>query len=259
MSKSQNFLRKVFLQKKLIQNTQCYPYTYIFQYNNISGNDWKQIKNNIHTLQNLKKMNLQVVPSKLRRPLNNSTNSALFFSKIEGSKISSFAQGACCILSCGSPQDLETFYKIVLQTCPQGKVLTDKKEFNPQFSSFGGTNLGSHSFIHLALQVNSLESSPNILTNLTSLTNDTLSIDSEKSNSNMFLNSLEIQKRLTLTFAGTYGEFFSTLHTKTTQVISIPEVLNQHIFFLTEKSATAPDQKYTAEGQPEVLQLSSKS
>lgn len=212
MSKSQNFLRKIFLQKKLIQNAQPYPYTYIFQYNNISGNDWKKIKNIIHNVQNLKKMNLQVIPSKLRRPLNNNTNSALYFSKIKGS---------CCILNCYTPQDLEIFYKIIYQSL-------DKKELNGQLST------GINSFIHLALQVNSLES--NSSNSIASSTNNTFNVEATKLN--IFLNPLEIKKRLTLTFASTYGNFFNTLHTKTTQIISIPEVLNQRILFIAGKSST---------------------
>ena len=236
MSKSQNLLRKIFLQKKLIQKQQHYPYTYIFQYNNISANDWKKIKNIIHNVQNLEKMNLQVVPSKLRKPLKNSSS---FLNKIRDSQGSSAhplktlslqptfsfskIKGSCCILNCHTVQDLEMFYKIICQSL-------DKKEFNTSLST------SMNSFIHLILQINHPELHPKISINSASSREDALKADSQKLN--VFLNSLEIQKRLSLTFRSTYGEFFNTLHTKTTQIFSIPQVLNQNILFFAKKSTT---------------------
>lgn len=133
MLKPNHTFRHIFLQKKLIENTQIYPYTYIFQYNNVSANDWKKIKDMIHNSQKENKMNLFILPSKIKKLLTSKNQSSfLFFSNIKG---------LCCILNCHKPEDLKVFYKIINQS-------TENLEPKNKLSIY------STSFLHLALQQN---------------------------------------------------------------------------------------------------------
>lgn len=163
MSKSSNLFRKVFLQKKLLGSAHQYLYTYILQYNNISGNDWKKIKDMIHKLQNEEKMNLQVIPSKLRKSLNSQkSKSSLFFSNIEG---------CCCVLHCNALTDLNIFYKVVNQSMKTN-------DLNIKLSTH------TNSFLHLALQINSKNESSGFLNFLE--IQKTISLDSANTYNEFF-------------------------------------------------------------------------
>lgn len=205
MSKSNTIFRKIFLQKKLFEFSHQYPYTYIFQYNNISSNDWKKIKYLIHKIQNKEKMNVLIVPSKLRKNLqgeskNSLHNFSLFFSNIKG---------PCCVLNCYNPADLNIFYKIIHQSL-------ENQDLNIKLSTH------STSFLHLALQLNSKNKEITLFSN----------------ESNNILNFLEIENTVLLNSNEVYQKFFSTIHSNLTQCISFPtNYYNQLDFMLKNQKS----------------------
>nr|YP_008802573.1 hypothetical protein [Monomastix sp. OKE-1]AGZ90226.1 hypothetical protein [Monomastix sp. OKE-1] len=200
MSLSPQFFRKHFLQKKLMQKVQLYPYTYIFQYNNISANDWKHIKNTIH-LHHGSTMNIQIIPSKLRKSLHDSvqdnrtqSQSALFFDM----------KGRCCFLNCTSPAALEVFYQIIHHTVPTKELKTQSVH----------APLHVNSFFHVALD------------------------SCEKNNHSTLLNVFDIKKRLGLSETSVYAHFFQTVHLPVLNTLSLPNALTQRILWMKAQPAS---------------------